>query len=300
MLEYRFREKVNHGSSDFPFAVYTLNYSEGAQQILPLHWHEEIEFIYIRHGSAVFSVNHIEYPVQSGDCLIINSGELHSGYARSPEPCAYSSIVFKLSWLSALHPDRCQTAYLNPLLRGDSLFPPFVDVHSQELRHLRSEIKELIKEYTEQTEGFELLLKGRLYKFLVGIRPYLIPRQQYFQSHIAHTRKWKNVTRVLEYIDANYKHPLTLEELAEVGSMTPSHLCRLFKQLTGSRPIEYINMLRINNAAMMIQTDSCSIIEAAMENGYQHLSYFSKQFRKYKQMTPSAYKRLQMQQCHSE
>jgi AraC-like DNA-binding protein len=59
------------------------------------------------------------------------------------------------------------------------------------------------------------------------------------------------------------------------------------------RPLEYINLLRVNSAALMIQSGSCSMLEAALENGFQHLSYFSKQFKKYKGMSPSAFKRLQ-------
>lgn len=96
-----------------------------------------------------------------------------------------------------------------------------------------------------------------------------------------------------EYRDGRVGFPLTLDDLASIGSMSPSHLCRLFKELTDMRPLEYINLLRVNSAALMIQSGSCSMLKAALENGFQHLSYFSKQFKKYKGMSPSAFKHLQ-------
>ncbi|WP_141503159.1 AraC family transcriptional regulator [Paenibacillus luteus] len=292
MLEYRLLEKVPHGSSDFPFAVYNVDYYLGNQQILPMHWHEEIELIHIRAGQAVFSVNHSEISVQAGDCLIINSGEPHSGYSDVEAGCSYTAIVFKLSWLSALHPDLCQEQYLNPLLRGELLFPPLLSRQRAQDRPVINKIEDLLTEYHNGHDGFQLGVKGQLYMLLAALYPQLIPKQLYERSNSLNAHKWKNMLQVLEYIDENYKSPLTLDNLATIGSISPSHLCRLFKELTGMRPLEYINLLRVNSAALMIQSGSCSMLEAALENGFQHLSYFSKQFRKYKGISPSRFKRL--------
>lgn len=293
MLEYRLLEKVLHGSSDFPFAVYNVDYLSGNQSILPLHWHEEIELIYIRAGQAVFSVNHVEIHVQAGDCLIVNSAELHSGYCNSAYGCSYTAIVFKLSWLSALQPDFCQEQCLNPLLRGDLLFPSLLTRRRVQDRLLIDRIEDLLAEYRVEREGFQLGIKGRLYMILAVLYPHLIPKQLYERANPLNTNKWKNMIQVLEYINENYKSSLTLDDLASIGSISPSHLCRLFKELTDMRPLEYINMLRVNSAALMIQSGSCSMLQAALENGFQQLSYFSKQFKKYKGISPSTFKRLQ-------
>ncbi|CAM4487391.1 AraC-like DNA-binding protein [Paenibacillus endophyticus] len=292
MLEYRLLEKVPHGSSGFPFAVYNVDYCLGNQQILPMHWHKEIELIHIRAGQAVFSVNHSEIPVQAGDCLIINSGEPHSGYSDAETGCSYTAIVFKLSWLSALHPDLCQEQYLNPLLRGEMLFPPLLSGQRAQDRPVINKIEDLLMEYHNGHDGFQLCVKGRLYMLLAALYPKLIPKHLYERSNPLNAHKWKNMLQVLEYIDENYKSPLTLNDLTAIGSISSSHLCRLFKELTDMRPMEYINLLRVNSAALMIQSGSCSMLEAALENGFQHLSYFSKQFRKYKGISPSRFKRL--------
>jgi AraC-like DNA-binding protein len=229
--------------------------------------------------------------VQAGDCLIVNSGEPHSGYCDSADGCSYTAVVFKLSWLSALHPDLCQELYLNPLLRGELLFPSLLTRRQEKDRPGIDRIEDLLAECRGGRNEHPLLVKGRLYMLLAALYPLLITRQQYERANPLNAHKWKNMLQVLEYIDENYKSPLTLDELAAIGSMSPSHLCRLFKELTDMRPLEYIQLLRVNSAAIMIQTGSCSMLEAALENGFQHLSYFSKQFKKFKGMSPSAFKR---------
>lgn len=292
-MEFRLLEKVKHGSSDFPFAVYDVDHPAGNQPILPLHWHEEIELIYIRAGRAVFSINHAEIRVQAGDCLIVNSGETHCGYSDSVDGCFYTAVVFKLSWLSALHPDLCQEQYLNPLLRGELLFPTLLMGCRDEDRSGIDVIESLLAEYRNGREGFQLGIKGRLYLLLSALIPHFVPKQQYERANPLNAYKWRSVLHVLEYIDENYKSPLTLDDLATVGAISPSHLCRQFRELTDMRPLEYIQLLRVNSAAIMIQSGSCSMLEAALENGFQHLSYFSKQFKKFKGMSPSAFKRQQ-------
>lgn len=290
MLEYHLLEKKPHGSSNFPFDIYTVKYPVGNQIILPLHWHEEIEIIYVRSGDAVFTINHTEYAVQAGDCVIVNSGELHGGYSHNPDGCTYIAIVFKLSWLSSLHPDICQDEHLNPLLCGELLFPTFLSKkHKQDLISI-DYIEQMISDYMEGKEGISLRVKGRLFLLIAALQPLLIPKQS-DESTASNKKKWKNMMRVLAHIDQNYKAPLSLDELASIGAMSPSHMCRLFKELTGMRPIEYIQLLRVNSAALMLQNDDCKILDAALENGFQHVSYFSKQFRKYKGMSPSEYKK---------
>ncbi|MNJ35515.1 TCP pilus virulence regulatory protein [compost metagenome] len=54
--------------------------------------------------------------------------------------------------------------------------------------------------------------------------------------------------------------------------------------------MEYLNFIRINKAANLLRTGSYNVLEAALESGYQHVSYFSKWFKMYMNMTPSEYK----------
>ena len=52
MYEHRYREISAHGLPDFPFDVYTNEHHENNHAILPIHWHNEMEMIYLVKGSA--------------------------------------------------------------------------------------------------------------------------------------------------------------------------------------------------------------------------------------------------------
>lgn len=296
MLEYRLLEKKLHGSSNFPFHIYHVDAHPGKQNILPFHWHEETEMILIRSGEGVFTVNQSDFAVEAGDCILINSGDLHGANSDHTEGCSYTAVVFKLSWLSSLHPDICQEQILNPLLRGEIRFPHHLSQQRQQDVHIIRIIADLISDYMEKEDGNPLQVKGRLWMLLASLQSRLISKESEEQTNAPNQRKWKNLMRVLAHIDQNYQAPLSLDELASIGAMSPSHLCRLFKELTGMRPVEYIQLLRVNSAALMLQHNDCKIVEAALENGFHHLSYFSKQFKKYKGVSPSAFKRMHKQQ----
>lgn len=55
------------------------------------------------------------------------------------------------------------------------------------------------------------------------------------------------------------------------------------------RPMEYLNYIRVNKAADLLRTGGYNVLEAALDSGYQHVSYFSKWFKHYMHMTPSQY-----------
>ncbi|MNP86634.1 TCP pilus virulence regulatory protein [compost metagenome] len=54
--------------------------------------------------------------------------------------------------------------------------------------------------------------------------------------------------------------------------------------------MEYVNFIRINKAAGLLRSGAYNVLEAALESGFEHASYFSKWFRFYMNMTPSEYK----------
>ncbi|HZG75012.1 MAG TPA: Ada metal-binding domain-containing protein, partial [Paenibacillus sp.] len=89
------------------------------------------------------------------------------------------------------------------------------------------------------------------------------------------------VDKVTSLIKENYHSPLSLEELAQPLAVSPSHLHRIFKRVTGMTPNEMLTRTRINEAKHLLETyPTKSITEVAFEVGYQSLSHFSVTFKK--------------------
>ncbi len=100
---------------------------------------------------------------------------------------------------------------------------------------------------------------------------------------------------ILAYIDQNYTHDIMLNQLCEAaGGLSEQYLCRLFKQSTGIRPIEYILRKRVSIARMYLEKTDMPISEIAVAAGFHNTSYFYRNFRKFVGVSPLIYRQNAM------
>jgi AraC family transcriptional regulator, regulatory protein of adaptative response / methylphosphotriester-DNA alkyltransferase methyltransferase len=96
-------------------------------------------------------------------------------------------------------------------------------------------------------------------------------------------------------IEQRYHDPLTLHILAQELMMSPYHLHRVFKRLTGLTPAEFICQRRICAAEDALRTQpSRSITEIALAVGFRSASHFSTVFQKVTGHIPTDYRTLYM------
>jgi AraC-like DNA-binding protein len=73
--------------------------------------------------------------------------------------------------------------------------------------------------------------------------------------------------------------PLGLEDLAKAASVTPSHLCRLFKQATGRSPAQTVRLARLDRAHAMLIRSNEPVQVIAGECGFASPFHFSRRYR---------------------
>ena len=98
------------------------------------------------------------------------------------------------------------------------------------------------------------------------------------------------VYKAIEYIKANYRKHISLEELAGITYMSRTYLSTLFKKETGYSISEYINYIRVDRAQSFLIESDMSIAEVARMCGFEDQSYFTKVFRKITGVTPKKYR----------
>ena len=97
------------------------------------------------------------------------------------------------------------------------------------------------------------------------------------------------VVAAINYISTHYTENLSLEELCKVaGGLSEQYFCRLFKQHTGMRPIEYILRKRINVAKSYLEKTDLPISDIARMTGFNNASYFYRNFKKFTGISPLA------------
>ena len=98
------------------------------------------------------------------------------------------------------------------------------------------------------------------------------------------------VISVKNYIHTHLDQELTRESLAAMVYLTPDYLSHLFKRETGFSLTNYIIYERIEEAKRMLAGTDRSISEIATRCGFQNISYFSRQFRRFTGVTPREFR----------
>ncbi len=99
------------------------------------------------------------------------------------------------------------------------------------------------------------------------------------------------IDRVCTYINSHYKNSVSLESASEIASMSINAFSRFFKKSTGNTFVEYVNKLRIGQACKLLAENELTIAEICYQVGFNNLSNFNRQFRKYKNLSPKQYRK---------
>ncbi|WP_054027767.1 response regulator transcription factor [Bacillus sp. FJAT-28004] len=103
-----------------------------------------------------------------------------------------------------------------------------------------------------------------------------------------------NMTQLLQFIRENYAEPLSLTEIAKHFHFNPSYLSSYFTAHNKEGFSEYLNKIRVEKAAELLQQDAASISEISGMVGYSDHSYFTKVFKKLTGLSPSHYRKQYM------
>jgi two-component system response regulator YesN len=100
-----------------------------------------------------------------------------------------------------------------------------------------------------------------------------------------------NMTRLLEYIQTHYADPITLTGVARQFHFNASYLSSHFTAQNGEGFNEYLNKVRLEKAMELLVTTEKTISDISASVGYSDQSYFTKVFKKQAGISPSQYRR---------
>lgn len=100
------------------------------------------------------------------------------------------------------------------------------------------------------------------------------------------------VELAMHYFRENYRSEINVEDYALSRGMSASNFYRVFKQISGSTPLQYILKLRLSNAQNLLENSNLTIAEIASAVGYENPLYFSRLFNKHIGVSPSEYRKM--------
>lgn len=102
-------------------------------------------------------------------------------------------------------------------------------------------------------------------------------------------KNYKEIESIIRFMDEHYHEEIYLDELAQGHYMSKSWLIRQFNEYVGMSPIKYLNKIRVEKAAQLLQSTN-SIADIAKAVGFSDQLYFSKVFKSIMGMSPSKYR----------
>jgi AraC-like DNA-binding protein len=98
-----------------------------------------------------------------------------------------------------------------------------------------------------------------------------------------------SVRRIQEYIEAHILEPITLYDLSKAANYSPWHCERIFRELTGETPFDYIRKIRLSKAAMILRDKKPKVIDVAFDFLFDSHEGFTKAFSRQFGISPKHY-----------
>lgn len=252
----------------------------------PKHWHEHFQIYVFHQGTAVLQCENRLFHTRPGTILLVNSNEMHSLQDIS-EPYHFDVIRIQPEFLFSRQTDLCQSKYLIPLLQNQILFENQIERDET----LQKQIYSLIDEYFDQLMGYELAVKAAAFQILVLLLRNHVSQILSKNALATRKRQRERIETALQYIQKHWKQEISVHLLAEQVYMSLSPFCRLFRQVTGQTPNEYLQTVRLEHAVPLLEKNTASISAIALDCGFRDANYFSRVFKAHYGLPPKAYQK---------
>lgn len=290
-----------HGTKSFPCAIY----HTGATQkgtLVKHHWHEEVEILYFYGGSFRLEINMEQFLIDSECIYFINPGELHSIITEKQHNCSGEyAILFHLDTLHFEDYDPVQMQIINPIRKGQLLFPRCITPDHPSFLAIRSAFNGIVQSFGWQiSETFpnikgattddlssQIYIKGSLLHILAT----LSGQQLFTATEKNYDKRIEDIKKVLTYIKEHYQEKIYIRDLANLVSMNEQYFSRLFKKVLRRTPMEYINDYRIKQTLRLLEETDLQVMDICLECGFNNLGNFLREFKKHTGTTPLQYRK---------
>ncbi len=247
------------------------------------HYHEPYEIYYLLSGERNYFIKDNTYRIRKGDMVFIDKNELHkTSDAGIPN---HERVLINFS-------DRFLENFDEPLLY-ESFHRKIrrLSLNLPEREWLERILFEMLQEDSEERPGFQTVLQAKLATLLLWCVRRLDGEEKEQHDYIHESPAHKKIAEVVEYINANYDQRLSLESVAQAKYISPYHLSRLFKRVTGFSFVEYVNIIRIKEAQRLLRETNWKVTRIAGSVGYENIGHFGRVFKLQTKTNPLEYRK---------
>ena len=247
------------------------------------HYHPELELVYVNGGSGKRQIgSHISY-YSNGDLILIGSNLPHCGFTDGLTGNKSETVLqMKIDFLGNDFfniPEMKPIQALFEMPKGGIAFSG----------RTKLKIGEKIEVLEYQTDFQRLLSILNILNELAQSQEFKILNAEGFSLE-TEVKDNDRINVVFNHVKVNFKGDISLDEMADLVSMTVPSFCRYFKKMTNKTFTQFANEYRLVHASKLLAEQSLSITEVCFECGFNNFSHFNKSFKAFTGQNPSQYR----------
>ena len=246
----------------------------------PWHFHPQHELTFIEKSNGTKFIGDYVGPFEEGELVLIRSNVPHCWKNGPLNDVKCSSIV--VQWNKGIYAKVPEMEKVFNMLRASSKGIIF---RKKDSNHILPLLKELL-----ELEGTNLYLKLQLLLVILSELEYSVLSEASFIDDLP-SEYSSRIRKIHNYVEKNYHRKIKLQELSELVNMSEQSFSRFFSKLMGRPFFTFLNEYRINLAKRMLMDTDWSVREICFACGYESVTFFHRQFKKFTQKTPSNYKK---------
>ncbi|MDM5330562.1 AraC family transcriptional regulator [Neobacillus sp. CF12] len=256
----------------------------GSHEEHDLHVHDSLEIGVVLNNELEYRFNEHTYLGKPGDVFLCRPFEPHWSFAQSEQPFECILILFTPSAVRNI-PNGIQL--LKPFYTAQGI-QPIIPSNTIFARAIRQAAVSAM----EDQEKEEDLWVTRQYMHLINILLHVNQFAKESQSADNLELPSSEIVEIVGYMLENYQKPINIETLYWQAEMGRTMFFNEFRRLTGLSPNEFLNFLRLQSAMDLLRSTNKSIIDLAYASGFQSLSTFNKQFKRFTGRSPREYRQM--------
>lgn len=266
---------------EFPF------YEWGDQLYSPptvtgkLHRHNCLEIGYCFKGSGVFLANQDMLSFSAGDCSVVFPGMAHIAGSNPQDVSYWHFVMIDMEAFCKMHKGTFMECDLGKAGKNISHI-----ISPKENPHLCMTIQMIVEQFEKRGSEYKSIVEGLTRALFFQIKELCTERKAEPEAV-----RYNAIVPALNHISNFYQENISVEMLADICNMSVSTFRRVFKEIVGKAPMDFVYETRIMVASNLLQKQQYAIYQIAEMVGYETLSSFNRHFKKYRKMAPKDWKK---------
>ncbi len=253
---------------------------EAANFDAPWHFHPQHELTYIEESRGTKFIGDYVGPYEAGELVLLRSNLPHCWKNDTLQEEPSRSTV--IQWNKGIF---AEVPELRSMFRMLKVSSKGILFSREEVKMLIPLIRQLpaLEGYVQYVQLLSVLVQLSSCSFeTLSENDFIDDLPVEYSSRIA---------QIHDFVEGQYHRKIYLRELAVLVNMSEQSFSRFFSKMMGRPFFTFLNEYRINMASRMLIDTDWPVSNIGFNCGYESLTFFHKQFNKFKGMSPSKYRK---------